>query len=69
MKIPFNLIMMNYPVNLDLCDAMPAESSFNLPEEPDSWILIFGTPLLLSLRTLERNNFVTTECPASVLNV
>lgn len=69
MKIPFYLIMMNYPVNLDLCDAMPAESSFNLPEELASWILIFGIPLLLSLRTLEGDNFVTTECPASLLNV
>lgn len=33
MKIPFNLIMMNYPVNSISCDAEPAKSSFNSPEE------------------------------------
>lgn len=64
MKIPFNLIMMNYPVNLISCDAEPAESSFNPPEETSSWIFIHGVSLLPSLGTPEGAGFITAECSA-----
>lgn len=53
MKILFDLIMTNYSVNLDSCDAVPTESSFNPPEDPGSRILILGVSLWLSLRPLE----------------
>lgn len=55
MKIPFNLIMMNSPVN---------SNPFNPPEGMGSWIPTHGVPLLLTLRTPEGYNFLTAECPA-----
>lgn len=56
--------MMNYSVNSNPCDARPAESSCNPPEETGSWIPTCGVPLLLTLRTPEGYNLVTAECPA-----